>query len=1075
MKKTLLFLLILSILSTNSIAQNINNTNLGPVYFSTFEANPDFSRIVYLSDRETANIVELYSVPFLGGEPTKLNGTLVTGGDVRSFKISPDGNTVVYLATQEFASRAELYSVPITGGTVVKLSDSSTPVNDRFKISADSSTVVFLTQELYSVSITGGERIALTELPVGVNVFTYEISPDNTTVVYIASETGPIFEVDIYSVPIQGGASVQLNPDAVGEGRVYAIFKISPGSDRVIFHGDIETEGIVELYSVPIQGGEAIRLGETFGNDGQGAVGFSVTPDNSRVVFLSDEETGVEFVDDLFSIPIDGGIATKLNLTTTNPMGVLRFEIASDSNTVFYNADQDTPMVSELYSASIQGGSNIKLNTTMSDGERVQYFKVSPDGNTIIYSVGFISPHGFTTELSSTSSALASGIKIHTDVTTGSGVQSSNFTISSDSRSVVFQLKIDEETPTEVYRYSMFEDQLLKLNPTPVTGGNTFLPKTNFDATQVIYVGDQETDGVSELFSTFVSPCDAITTYTIDGGWDNGIPDNTKIAVITEDYDITTLGDIIACELIIDTNATLTIPDSHYISVLHNIIVNGALHIESEGSVVQIKDDSQTINNGAITVRKITPTISARNFLAVSSPMSASKRNEVYENSRLVYGIISENFIPYDIDFELFPEFEFSENFLDDDGDYLDLYTENRPLPLPGNGLLVFPSQSEEDPDASYIFDFTQGTLHSGDISVAINYNGPETINNYNLLGNPYPSAMDVTALITENDAINEVYYWDHLTDPSADLPGFGSSGNFSMNDISIRNLMMGVGALNGSTPPGPFMASGQGFGIKADQSEMVNNTPIVFKNNLRVTGNNDDFRSQETTNTMDRIWLNLSATTFGDVKSQTGIGFVPDATQEFDKGFDSHRLGTFISLFTTLETGEYLAIQGREAFDSTLEIMVGFSTSLEENIEYVISIDHIEGIHLEEVPVFLIDNFLGTMINLKENEYAFLANKIIQPERFTLIFRNPDVLSIAEDRFRESDIKIYPNPVSDVLTIEVAPSISYIKTVVYSLLGEKLMETNGITIDFSNLSKGVYFMEVFTDSGSSTKKIIKK
>ena len=85
------------------------------------------------------------------------------------------------------------------------------------------------------------------------------------------------------------------------------------------------------------------------------------------------------------------------------------------------------------------------------------------------------------------------------------------------------------------------------------------------------------------------------------------------------------------------------------------------------------------------------------------------------------------------------------------------------------------------------------------------------------------------------------------------------------------------------------------------------------------------------------------------------------------------------------------------------------------------------------------------------------------------------DVLSVEGERFRESDIKVYPNPVSDVLTIEIDPNILYVKTIVYSLLGEKLIETNGTTINFSSLSTGVYFVEVFTDTESSTKKIIKK
>ncbi len=577
-----------------------------------------------------------------------------------------------------------------------------------------------------------------------------------------------------------------------------------------------------------------------------------------------------------------------------------------------------------------------------------------------------------------------------------------------------------------------------------------------------------------------LSDCLFSTTYTIAGGWDNGMPTSDTQAIIAEQYDTAMEGSFSACELIVAANATLLIRDGHYVEVQNDIRVSdtGLINVSSEGSIVQVLNTAETINDGSILVRKTTPLINARNFLGMSSPMDGETRDGVYGNSRAVFGIIPSNFIPFPIDLVAFPEFVGAENFLDDNNDYLDPYTGGRPLPRPGEGLLVFPSQTDTDPDQIYEIVFSQGTLHSGILSVPINYNGPATENNYNLLGNPYASAIDVTAFINANDAVNEVYYWDHLTNPSASLPGFGTS-NFSMNDISIRNAMMGVGAVNGSPLPSQFMASGQGFGIKADQAQAGALTPVTFNNTMRVTGNNNDFRSSTSDSEVNKLWLNLTTPLYEEAVSQTAIGFTPLATADFDKGYDSYRVGTFISLFTTLDDS-YLAIQGREAFDDEMEITMGMSTTLDTNANYTIDINDLEGIDIESTPIFLIDHFTDTFTNLKEGAYTFQATKGIYPDRFTLVFKDRDVLGTEDIRFRES-VRIYPNPAYNQITLDYRGTQQLQHMVITDVQGKIVQEYSladfdqSQQIDISTLSKGMYFMALRSDQEQVVKKLIKR
>ena len=90
----------------------------------------------------------------------------------------------------------------------------------------------------------------------------------------------------------------------------------------------------------------------------------------------------------------------------------------------------------------------------------------------------------------------------------------------------------------------------------------------------------------------------------------------------------------------------------------------------------------------------------------------------------------------------------------------------------------------------------------------------------------------------------------------------------------------------------------------------------------------------------------------------------------------------------------------------------------------------------------------------------------------------NPDLsnctlLSIADSKLN-SDIKIYPNPIHDVLNIKSQSNISKIE--VYSTLGELIITTiNSNQVDLKNNSSGIYIIKIYGVNGIVTKKIIKQ
>lgn len=558
------------------------------------------------------------------------------------------------------------------------------------------------------------------------------------------------------------------------------------------------------------------------------------------------------------------------------------------------------------------------------------------------------------------------------------------------------------------------------------------------------------------------------TTVFSNGNWSQGAPNSSTTAIIASDYNTASLGSITACRLTIEPEITLTIADNSFIKIENDITVEGTLEVSNLGSIVQVSEDAITRNNGFITVSKTTPSLNPRDFIVLTSPMSEESRTEVYGDANRVFGIIPSNFIPNE---EVGNDFPMAANFHDDNGDYLD----NGITTLaPSSGYLVFPQAVNDTGAIIYDHTYTQGTLNSGTIVAPITYNSSISTANFNLLGNPYASAIDTDMLISTNDVINEVYFWEHITTPNQSLPGFNTS-NFSMDDVSLRNAMMGVPAVNDVTGsvPGQYMASGQGFGILANGAEQGAGTDVIFTNALRVTTNNSTPRSVDLDN---KLWLQLSSENY-DIQSIAALGFIPEASPGYDNGYDSRQLATSISLFSILENGEQLAIQGRELFNIDMEITLGFQTLIEGEENYTISIHQLEGFDLTQASIFLTDHITGTITNLKENDYSFTTSERAQELRFTLSFTQ-STLNVEE--LAQNEFRLYPNPTQDRITLQTNGTSNFQKLIIRDILG-KIVRTVDLssfseqqTFDMSKLGTGVYFFQITTHSSSESIRVIK-
>jgi len=84
---------------------------------------------------------------------------------------------------------------------------------------------------------------------------------------------------------------------------------------------------------------------------------------------------------------------------------------------------------------------------------------------------------------------------------------------------------------------------------------------------------------------------------------------------------------------------------------------------------------------------------------------------------------------------------------------------------------------------------------------------------------------------------------------------------------------------------------------------------------------------------------------------------------------------------------------------------------------------------------------------------------------------QDPSALSNANNQ--KNDFSVYPNPTSDYLNIQSEEEI--LEVTIFNLQGKQILKSNIERVDVSNLTSGIYLIEIKTNSGKAFRKFIKK
>lgn len=596
--------------------------------------------------------------------------------------------------------------------------------------------------------------------------------------------------------------------------------------------------------------------------------------------------------------------------------------------------------------------------------------------------------------------------------------------------------------------YSGFNMSTLTISPTTGLNGYQYYCQvresgaTCFKASNAVKITDE-----------------SITTWN-GTTWTPVTPDLNTLAIINGTYDTVDDGNIDACGLTVNAGFTITINPNTYVNIQNDLTVNGVMNIMNDGSLIQISDSG--VNTGNINLTR-TANIRRLDYVYWSSPVVS------FPVLNISTGTPSSNV------FKWLPTIA---------GNFGNWTTANE-IMVRGKGYIVrgpssynstiqpFNATFSGVPNTGLITpEIERGTYTGGGYPSPTNPAITVTANddNFNLVGNPYPSAISAMDFLTENTNIEgSVRIWTHglLPDVVFNDPFYNSFGyNYSPNDYIVHN---GTGTVSGPMGFNGFIASGQGFFVLMNDGPAATQT-VTFRNYMRniAHANNQFFRNATELNADDsfKIWLDFIPENGNPVR--TLVGYVDGATNEKDRLFDaSTKVDGSSKMYSLIEDKPFI-IQGRSfPFDENDVVPMGYNTTAPGR--FTVAIADVVG--LGDKKVYLDDKLLNIIHDLTLSPYSFDSNSGTFDSRFELRYTNETLSNPDFNQLASSVIAFASNG-----QLHVKSSLEKINHVaVYDVLGRVLLSQKGQNsnefVTNTNFSKQTIIVQIELENGQLVSK----
>lgn len=350
------------------------------------------------------------------------------------------------------------------------------------------------------------------------------------------------------------------------------------------------------------------------------------------------------------------------------------------------------------------------------------------------------------------------------------------------------------------------------------------------------------------------------------------------------------------------------------------------------------------------------------------------------------------------------------------------------------------------------------GSVRSGTLPVSLTSNGT----GYNLIGNPYPSAIN----------------WENVN-----LGGVAIDGSISVID-NTDNSGIGAGTFAYYLAGSPLLAvpstwdgtiaMGQAFWVKATAS-----TTLTFSETDKIVNGSPGFFRKEgvTAENILRCYVTGVTNTRTD---QLVISFKEEALDTRDR-YDVEKRDNVLLNFSSFSLDGFdLAINTLGKLSSSRELALNLRGVVAGDYKMDFSqLDTFE----PSVTIELLDAFTkqSYIVSQQNSSYSFSVTSdplSYGDKRFRISLKN--LVTSVDDE--EVTINGYPNPISNQFTVSLPKNISFSGLIgFYNSIGQRVepllvnSTSTEKSFDFSNLQSGMFIVKIPTSNGVHLLKAIKK
>jgi hypothetical protein len=501
-------------------------------------------------------------------------------------------------------------------------------------------------------------------------------------------------------------------------------------------------------------------------------------------------------------------------------------------------------------------------------------------------------------------------------------------------------------------------------------------------------------------------------------------------------------------------SGTFTVRSGDFISLKEKLVVDDAATVIFENNASLIQENNAAVNEGKILYKRDSQPVRMLDYTYWSSP---------------VVGVTPFQFSPGTPSIRVYHWNHLTQAWVNG--------IANSPM-VAGKGYIIRAPDGYPSTGTGTVFQGSfLGVPNNGLITVPSQGGSA----NWNLLGNPYPSALDANKFLLANSTLLDgtIFYWTHNTLPSAALnPFFPHISSYTSDDYATYNFTGSVGlpsiSSGNNTLPGQFIGAGQSFMVKGGTSS----GNVVFNNDMRknISGyTNSQFYRNNATNSEEveknRLWVEVIHQ--NGKFNQTMVGYVEGATDGLDWGYDTTMTPSGDLKIYTKIGNDKLVIQGKSLpFNSNDSIPLGFSTTLTG--EFTLNLYQYDSI-FENQSVYLLDNATSTFHDIKSGMYTFTSIQGTFDNRFELRF-NDEMLSLNPNIKTENSVLCYTNN-SDIIVKSLTGQIQSVT--IFDSTGRVLhkktsLDTSEILISEIAKNNQLLLVQVENDNGVTvTKKII--